>query len=369
MKSISRAISRVVILGLLLSLAACSLPRGAATQYELTNPERAAEAQVSVYPVTRDLLPKVKKWSRGVGAEAGWPKGTSGRRTVIMANDTVDVVIWDNEVNSLLTSPEQKSTEMNQLHVSSNGEVFLPYVGKIGIAGMTPETARGKIQSAFEAIVPTAQVQLKLNSGNRNSIDLVAGMRAPGTYPMGLESLTVLDALSLGGGVATTLRNPRVRLQRSGKSYAISLRHLYEAPGHNIALRGNDKIIIEEDHRSFVGLGASGAEKLVYFEKDSITAIEAVSMIGGLQETRADAEGVLVLRTFPHFATKRSTYEPQYPRVVFVMNLTEAEGLFSASEFKILPGDVVLASESPFAKWTPAVVMLNKLLTISKATN
>ncbi len=186
---------------------------------------------------------------------------------------------------------------------------------------------------------------------------------------MGSDAMTVLDALSIGGGVDTALRNPRVRLQRSGKSYSVSLKHLYEAPGHNIALAGNDKLIIDEDRRSFVGLGASGAEELVYFEKDTITAIEAVSLIGGLEETRADAEGVLVLRTFPDFAVKRKSYEPQFPRVVFVMNLTEAEGLFSASEFKILPGDIVLASESPFAKWTPAIVMLNRLLTINSRAN
>ena len=173
MKSVSRVIFRVVILGALLGLTACSLPRGAATQYELTNPKRAATAQVSVFPVTRDLLPRVANWSRGVGVEASWPKGTGSQRTVIMANDTVDVVIWDNDVNSLLTSPDQKSTEMNKLPVSSNGEIFLPYVGKVGIAGMSPDAARGKVQTAFESIVPTAQVQLKLNLGGRNSVDLV----------------------------------------------------------------------------------------------------------------------------------------------------------------------------------------------------
>lgn len=366
MDCLKRAIARVLMIGLLLSLAACSLPRGGATQFELTNPERAAEANVSIYPVTAELLPKVKLWSRGIGVQHGWPKGTHGPRTVIMANDTVDVIIWDNDVNSLITNPGQKSAEMNQLHVSSSGEIFLPYVGKVGIAGMTPDAARSKVQGAMEAIVPSAQVQLKLNLGERNSIDLVAGMRSPGTYPMGLDSLTVLDALSVGGGVTPTLRNPRVRLQRAGKTYAISLAHLYESPAHNIALRGNDKLIIDEDSRSFVGLGASGSEKLVYFEKDHITAIEAVSMIGGLEESRADAEGVLVLRTYPKFATSRSTYEPEHARVVFVMNLTTAEGLFSASEFRILPGDIVLASESPFVKWTPALTVLNRLLGIGR---
>lgn len=368
MECVPKFASRIFLLVMVLGVAACSLPRGGATQFELTNPDRAAEAQVSIYPVTRALLPKVTNWSRGVGREASWPKGGGGRRGVIMANDAVDVVIWDNDANSLLTSPEQKKTEMKQLPVSSAGEIFLPYVGKVGIAGMSPDRARGKIQTAMEAIVPTAQVQLMLSQGSRNSVDLVGGMRSPGTYPMGSDSMTVLDALSIGGGVNTALRNPRVRLQRGSKSYSISLKHLYEAPGHNIALHGNDKLIIDEDRRTFVGMGASGKESLVYFEKDTITAIEAVSLIGGLNDARADAEGVLVLRTFPKFAVNRSNYEPDFARVVFVMNLTEAEGLFSASEFKILPGDIVLASESPFAKWNPALSLLSRVLALGGRT-
>lgn len=362
----SRVVTRVLPLFLVLLAAGCSLPRGAATQYELTDPEAAAAAEVSVYPVTRALLPSIAAWSKGIGETRNWPKRTATGRTIISAHDTVDVVVWDNDVNSLLTTPGQKNVEMNQLSVSTGGDIYLPYVGDVHIAGLTPDAARIKVQKSFESIVPTAQVQLKLSLGNRNSINLVAGMRSPGAYPMGLDQLTVLDAISLGGGVDPSLRNPRVRLQRGTRNYAVSLAHLYDSTHHNIALRGNDRIIVDEDRRSFVGLGASGSEKLVYFEKDKITAIEAVSMIGGLEETRADAEGVLILRTYPAFATKRKSYTPAYPRVVFVMNLTTAEGLFSANEFQILPGDVVLASESPIAKWTPAVATLNRLLSLGR---
>lgn len=366
MKAAMPAAMRVLPFALMFVLSACALPRGAATQNELTNEDSAAVAQVSVVQVSRDKLPEIRLWSKGVGDATRWPKGKSTGRRGIAPHDTVDIVVWDNDSNSLLATTGQKSVTLDKVHVSPGGQIFLPYVGAVRIAGMTAESARLKVQEAFETIVPSAQVQLKWNFGSRNSVDLVSGVRSPGTYPMGFDTLTVLDALSIGGGVSEGLRNPRVRLQRGSKSYSISLSHLYDAPNHNIALLGNDKLFIEDDRRAFVALGAQSSEKLVNFEKDSVSALEAVSIAGGLSPNRADAKGLLVLRSFPKYATQRRSYTPEFSRVVFVFDLTSGDGLFSAQEFQILPGDVVYASESPLVRWNTPLQLLNRLLSITR---
>jgi len=38
---------------------------------------------------------------------------------------------------------------------------------------------------------------------------------------------------------------------------------------------------------------------------------------------------------------------PDHPRTVFTLDLTSADGLFSADQFEIQPGDLVYVSESP----------------------
>ena len=359
------ALMRALPIVLVFALSACSFPRGGATQNELTNVDSVAEAQVSVVRVSRDQLPDIKLWSKGVGDSSHWPTRKSTGRRGIAPHDTVDIVVWDNDTNSLLATIGQKSVTLDKVHVTLGGQIFLPYVGAVRVGGMNAESARLKVQEAFETIVPAAQVQLKWNYGSRNSVDLVSGFRTPGTYPMGFDTLTILDAVSIGGGVSESLRNPRVRLQRGSKSYSISLSHLYDSPNHNIALLGNDKVIIEDDRRAFVALGAQGAEQLVNFEKDGITALEAVSIAGGLSPKRADAEGVLILRNYPKSATQRDSYTLEHSRVVFVLDLTDADGLFSAKEFKVLPGDVVLASESPLVKWDAPLRVLSRLLSVA----
>ena len=77
----------------------------------------------------------------------------------------------------------------------------------------------------------------------------------------------------------------------------------------------------------------------------SITALQAMAIIGGVAENRADPQGVLVLREYPGAMTGPGG--PPQERVVFTMDLTSADGLFSARNFEILPGDLVYVTESP----------------------
>jgi polysaccharide biosynthesis/export protein len=111
-------------------------------------------------------------------------------------------------------------------------------------------------------------------------------------------------------------------------------------------LQGGDSILIEADPRSFTGLGAAGREQVIRFDSESVTALRAVAMMGGLADSRADPRGILVLRRYPPGALSDPTPPPN-PRVVFSFDLTRADGLFSADEFALQNGDIVLATQSP----------------------
>jgi polysaccharide biosynthesis/export protein len=119
-------------------------------------------------------------------------------------------------------------------------------------------------------------------------------------------------------------------------------------------LRGGDRILVEEDQRSFIALGASGRQQVVYFEREEISALDAVSTVGGLNPSRAHLQGLMVLREYPAAAVTRPGPGPDKPAVIFTFDLTSADGLFAASNFHMAAGDVVLATESPL----PAVVQM-----------
>jgi polysaccharide export outer membrane protein len=61
---------------------------------------------------------------------------------------------------------------------------------------------------------------------------------------------------------------------------------------------------------------------------------------------RANPEGILILREYPASAVSAGVRGPRRTRVVFTLDLTTSDGLFSARNFFIQSGDLVLATES-----------------------
>ncbi len=329
------------------ALGACTLPRGGPSKKEVLRGADAQAPEFAVYQVNRDLLTRVRGWPvTGEMTESAWlARHDSPVSQTIAVGDRLDLRIWDSAETSLITAAEQKAITMDGLVVSPAGEVFVPYVGEIRVVGMTPGHARTTIQTRLESIIPSAQVQLSLASGRRNSVDLVGGVASPGRYPLEDLNTSVLNIISQGGGVPPEMNNPRVRLVRDGRTYMTPLSRLYDSPTLDTTLRGGDKIIVEKDDRYFLALGASGREQVVDFSTEELSALKAVTEMGGISDSRADPQGILVLRTYPQSAVGPGG--PSHRRVVFSLDLTTADGLFSAQQFPIHSGDVVMATESP----------------------
>lgn len=332
------------------ALAACSLPRGAPLRSEVVSENAEKNAGVQVVEITRANLKTVSTWPR-TGSSKGlrWLQGTGGPLSaVIRPGDAVNLQVWDSDPNSLITSASEKSTAMNGLVVSSAGEIFVPYVGDVVVNGLTPDQARAEIQNRMERVSPNAQVQLAFKPGANNMVDLVSGMRRPGPLELQGRNVTILTALAQGGGVEANLRNPLVRLIRGGQTYAINADDLFSNAAYNIVLRGGDKIFVEEDQRFFTALGATGVEAPVLFNREHITAIEATAMLGGIIDQRADPTGILILRDYPQKAvTLNGIKGPTDAQVIFIMDITTADGLFAARKFEVMPGDTIMATESP----------------------
>lgn len=340
----------LVMAGLLCGLSSCGrLPGGAPASEEILKEADSETANFALYQVTRAFLPTVAHWpATGKQEQLRWIPASPGARTsIIQPGDSLNVRIWDSSDNSLLTSVEQKEIQLSDVEVASNGSIFMPYVGNVSVIGLTPDLAREQLQSAFEVIVPSAQVQLSMTEGRNNSVDLVSGVLQPGTYPMPDRNYTVLGLISAGGGISANLNNPQIRLMRNGQIYGTSVDKLLNDPRLDTLLRGGDRVFLEEDERYFLSFGATGEEDLHIFTKDEMSAMDAVSIMGGFQDNKADPKGLLILREYSASATRAGVRGPRQTRVVFTLDLTTADGLFSARTFRINPDDLVMATESP----------------------
>lgn len=348
----TRRAARISVLLLCLIASGCGIiPRGAAFQAEVLeaadgDPEEGIPPQFAVAPVTRDLLPVYRNWpSVGTKSYPWINRQQQPANRIIAAGDNLTITIWNTEENGLLTAPGQRFVVLESIRVSPSGSVFLPYIGTQRVEGMSPERAREVIEEKYIEVTPSAQVQVALEEGRQSTVSLVGGVNAPGTYPLVDRDVTLLSLIAEGGGVNGGLNNPQVRLHRGDRVYGTSVGRLYDTPSMNTTLRGGDRVIIESDDRFFLSLGAAGSEAMHDFNADHIHALEALSIIGGVTDGRADPQGILILRDYPRSAVGPGG--PSHERVVFTIDLTSADGLFSAGQFHIQSGDLVYATESP----------------------
>ncbi|SOC06438.1 polysaccharide biosynthesis/export family protein [Rhodobacter maris] len=364
----SRLIVSVCLIATMLAGASCTAPRGAALSREIMKDEASADQNFAVMRVGRDNIAQIRSFPT-IGAQQTqrWPQAHRGADTgVIDTGDTVDLMIWDSQANSLLTQTSTNNSNMAGLVVTETGEIFVPYAGNVSVRGLTPTQARASIQKALEPISPTAQIQLNVKQGRLNTVDVVSGVARPGSFALLDRNTSVLSVIAQAGGIPSGLRNPDVRLIRDGKTYQIAARDLLSDANRNIPVRGNDKIVVLPDERYFTAIGATGTQEIVYFSKDRLTAIEALAEIGGLSATRADPKGLIVLREYPASAVKPGG--PERAQMVFAFDMTSADGLFAARKFQIYPEDTVVATEASLTVTRNILSTIGSVLGVVRTT-
>lgn len=362
------------LLGLALLPACDFVPRGAGLQSEVlaerNQTDEQGQQQFAVEPVTKENLIAYAKWPNINVEHLHWiDRVDQPNSRNISAGDTLTVTVWSTEDNGLLIAPGQRSVTLPDQRVSSSGRVFLPYIGQQRVMGLSPERARELIEQQYLAVSPSAQVLVSLQEGRARTVSVVRGVSAPGSYTLADNDVTILQILSDAGGIAESMTNPQVRLQRGGRLYGIPAETLLDTPSMNTTLNGGDTLFVEEDDRTFLSLGAAGTEAVHPFPTASVSALEALSIIGGVSESRANAQGILILRRYPANVITSDRNGPDHPRTVFTLDLTSADGLFSADQFLIQPGDLVYVSESPLTAVRNVLSLVGSTFGIANQVN
>lgn len=359
-----RAVPAFALVLVTLALAGCAaFPRGAGLVREVlaapgtSGPEDPPSAAGFAFePVTGARLAVLDGWPLPLAPPLPWPDPgpSSGPSPVIAPGDTLALTLWSTEDNSLLAAPGQRMTSLPEMQVTPGGGLFLPWIGEVAVAGLDPGAARARIEARYGEVMPAVQVQLARAEGRANTVSLASGVTRAGSYPL-REGATLLQILAEGGGVAPGLHNPQIRLHRGGRLYGMALERLATSPGLDIPLQGGDRVLLVADTSVFLSLGAAGRQARHPFPHEELDALDALAIIGGLAPGRADARAILILRRYPAETLRRdatgssagSSTGPPAARMVFAIDLTSADGLFSAGQFRIIPGDLVYVSESP----------------------
>ncbi|SDE43554.1 polysaccharide biosynthesis/export family protein [Limimaricola pyoseonensis] len=288
----------------------------------------------------------------------------------IQPGDVLGLTIWENVDDGLLVPTGQNATVLEEVQVDGAGFVYVPYAGRIRAAGNTPEAIRRIITEKLSAQTPDPQVQVRRLAGDGSTVSVVGDVGAQGVYPIERPTRTLSAMLARAGGVTVRPEIAQVTLTRGNTAGEIWFEDLYEHPQADVALRPGDRILVEADTRDFTALGATGSQELVPFDSRSISAIEAIARVGGLNPRLADPTGVFVFRNEPAVIAQQLTGQPDLvgtQRVVYVLDLTKPNGMFMARDFAIRDDDTVYVTEAPIVEFDRVIGGLTGSLTTADA--
>ena len=355
-------LGRVAMLGAVLLVAACGLPRSGPTKGQIMSGDVAKGGSTHIVHVD-DRVNRAANFSPAYGFSSDFRNAGAVGADEVRPGDVLGLSIWENVDDGLLASMGQSSTQLQQLQVDSQGYIFVPYAGRIKAAGNSPDELRRIITQKLESQTPDPQVMVTRIAGDGATVSVMGKVTAQGVFPIERPTRTLSAMLSKAGGVAIEPEVAVVTVKRGNSSGKVWLRDLYSNARNDIALRPGDVILVEEDERSFTALGALGGQTKVPLGNDQVNAIEAVAMVGGLSTTLADPKGVFVLRDEPQSVARavlgrNDIYGNQ--RVAYVLDLTKPDGMFMARDFIIRDSDTVYVTEAPFVQWQKT---LNSILT------
>ena len=284
---------------------------------------------------------------------------------IIRPGDRISFTIYENVTDGLLAGQGASAAVIEEVQVDSAGFIFIPYAGRIRAAGNTPEALRGIITRNLDEQTPDPQIIVRRVAGDGSTVTVTGVVGGQGVYPIERPTRTLSAMLAAAGGVTVPPEIAQVTVVRGHHRGTIWFQDLFRDPSVDIALRGGDRILVEEDGRSFTALGATGAQTIVPFESQVISAIEAIASVGGLNPVLADPTGVFVLRNEAEPIARAVLGRDDLigaQRMVYVLDLTAPTGMFEARDFVIRDSDTVYVTAAPITQWNNAISALTGTL-------
>ena len=360
----SRGARFVALLVVVSLVATCGLPRSGPNRRELFAGSVQREGDAFVVSVNDRVL-RATALVEALGFSSDFINAGQLGSDTIRPGDTLSLSIWENVTDPLLGPQGTPSTVLDEIQVDGAGFIFIPYAGRVRAAGNTPDQLREILTRNLDEQTPDPQIVVRRVAGNGSTVSVAGVVGGQGIYPIDRPTRTLSAMLAAAGGVTVEPEIARVTVVRGDHTGTIWFNDLYANPELDIALRAGDRILVEEDTRSFTALGATNAQTRVPFDTQTISAIEAIATVGGLNPNLADPTGVFILRNEPEAISRQVLGRNDISgtqRMIYVLDLTEPNGMFQARDFVIRDQDTLYVTVAPFAQWNQVIGALTGTL-------
>lgn len=283
---------------------------------------------------------------------------------VIGAGDVLEVSVWEAPPAALFGSgaidprsgpSTTRVTALPEQMVNIDGRINVPFAGQIRAAGRAPQQIEEEIVQRLSGKANQPQVLVRVIRNNTANVTVVGEVTSSTRMPLTARGERLLDALAAAGGTRQPVNKVTLQLTRGSQVHALPLDTIIRDPKQNIALLPGDVVTSLFQPLSFTVLGATGKNEELNFEAQGISLAQALARAGGLQDARADAQGVFIFRLESPSAMELNgsalftTPDGKVP-VIYRVNLKDPASFFVAQGFPVQNKDVLYVSNAPAAE-------------------
>jgi len=366
------SLKKSATLSVFLGLAACaSLPSSGPTGGQIIRSATAAQNGSPINVVELSSPSDIPVPERPAGEELAKFRSVVPPPTdMVGPGDVLDISIYEAGValfspgssagssgvgSQMALDPGVKVQKLPPMRVDDDGDIVIPYAGKLRVAGSTIGEVETKIRKSLRGLSENPQIIVTPREVITNTVIVGGEVSRPGRLILQTNRETLSDVVALAGGYRGSAKDLMLRLTRRNESIDVRLGTLTENPLLDINAYPGDKLTLVNRPLTYSVLGASGRVEQLPFSQSNISLAEAVASAGGVNPGFGDPKAIFVFR----FANSGGGQNKE--PVVYHLNMMTTRSYFLSQHFMMQDKDVLYFGNATANQPTKMVQLISQL--------
>ena len=236
--------------------------------------------------------------------------------------------------------------------IDPNGNVDLPFVGKININNLTLTQAKDKFISVLKKYYKNYDLQLTISEFNSSKVYILGAVKNQITIDLNQKPIKLIDAaIQAEYSPNSSDKNfgNKGLLRRDNEVYKIDINNIFQSMDSkdNFYLKKNDVLFVDRNS-DVLHIFGEVTRPGVYFPNKNYSLTELIST-AGLNSLTANASKVYVIR---------EDYDSFLKINVFKLDIKNPINLVLGKRFVLHPKDIIFIPPTALVKWNRVISLL-----------
>ncbi len=352
------------VIGISVALAGCGSIMSGTGPYSSSITSSSAGQDPDLPYKLVDLAPNnIAEYSRKAPPPTSANVSKTGTTTIeLIPGDVIKVLISDSAEGGVFAPLSGGGTTFNNVRVGADGTISLPYAGTINVRGYTLTQVDNAIRKKLKGSVATdPQVHSEIVGDLSGSVLVAGAVKSPGRFSSLQGPLTILDAVNMAGGPVMEPHLINVVVRNGKKAFSVNYDDVLSGKNRQVSPRS--EIILERARQRFVAMGSVKDPGLKDLPSRNPSLLEVLGSVGGLDEQKADPQGVFVFRV------NQEPKDGEPAAEVFKLDMRRPESIFLARAFQVFPEDAVYVTNAPVYEWQKIISPIVQTLVLGRTVS